>query len=118
MAVSTNEVTSKQCHAASIYASFNFTTTGTSEEIDCTERPISQFSIQATSSGSPTLWTAILEGSINGSNWDSMITNTNVIGLNIIQVTPIGPVRYFRVRVTSLTLLSAPSININVFGVR
>lgn len=117
MAVSTTEITVRSRHNATVYASFNFTTTGTSEVIDCTEIPVSRFSFQGTSGGSPTLWTAVLEGSIDGANFDNILTNTNVIGLLTIQTNTFSTIRYFRVRVTVLTLLLAPSINFNVLGV-
>lgn len=98
--------------SAFIVQTDSFAGTGIGTILDLSSSPMSNFSLQVASSGTPTVWTVNLEGSLDGSHYDTLVTHTNLVGLSGIITTSSakGPVLYVRLRVTALTLLLAPSI--------
>jgi len=119
MSVTNDSIVLNEQQRVSIYAQYTCTTTGTGATLDLTIYPLKSFSLQAVGSGgTPTLWTAILEGSIDGVNFDTLATSTNVIGINVI--VSLGsttvPVRYIRPRITVLTLGGSSGLILHILG--
>ena len=112
--------TSYAQHSTSVYTVYGFTATGTGDTVDLTVFPMKSFSMQVTGTGgTPTLWTAILEGSLDGTNFDTILTHTNVVGINVVMSTgsAFTTMRYIRPRVTVLTLGGASAANVHIAGV-
>lgn len=78
--------------------------------VDVSGEPMTEFSLQVWSTGGlPILYTVLLEVSLDNSHWDTMISYTNAAAaLNVILTSNSakGPVNYYRLRSTALTLLS------------
>lgn len=82
--------------------------------------PMSSFSIQVVPTGAVTSWNVVLEGSLNGVNFDTILTHTNVSpgsGKLVVSGTAQFPVLYFRSRCTALALGAGTDIVVNVLGV-
>ena len=96
-----------------------FTGTGNGTSVDATANPIGSFGILVRATGgTPTLWTLVLEGSIDGTNFSTILTHTNTLGLNVNLWSGalISPCRYFRSRVVALTLGGASNIISDIVG--
>lgn len=103
---------------SNLSASDIFTTTG----IGPAHTPpviLKNWAIQVKGTGAtPTLWTVVLEGSIDGVNYSPMMTHTQAIGEVILwSGTNFYPVTSFRTHVTILTLGSATNITVAVVGI-
>jgi hypothetical protein len=98
-----------------------FTSTGNGTAVDASTRPMRSFALQVTGTGAtPTSWTVVLEGSLDGTTFTTLITHVN--GTNGNGATAWGdavdtPVLYFRSRVSALSLGSATNIIALVLGV-
>jgi|SRR6185369_8708195 len=103
-----------------ISQSVTFTGTSTGTVIDLSTNPLSRFSIQVTGTGAlPTLWTVLVEGSLDNSSWTTILTHTNVTGngLSLSMGASNFPVLYVRLRCTGLTLGLASNIVVKLVGV-
>lgn len=80
--------------------------------------PVKTFAIQVKGTGAAaSVWTVLLEGSIDGTNYTTIMTHTNILGEVILwSGTNFYPVLYFRSRVTALTLGSATDISVTILG--
>lgn len=98
-----------------------FTVAGNGTVIDCSSEPFSNFSIQAQGTGAtPTLWTVVLEGTLDMVNYTTILTHTQATGNAVILF--LGalptPVLAFRARVVSVTLGAATNIVVTVLGIK
>lgn len=96
-----------------------FTATGNGTTVDCSKQPVESFGIQITSTGgTPTLWTVVLEGSLDGTNFTTILTHTNILGINVSlwSGAVLSPCLYFRSRVSVLTLGGATNITATIIG--
>ena len=78
------------------------------------------YSIQVTGTGAtPTAWSVVLEGSLEGTNFTTILTHTDTTGNGkvLFSGTTVYPSLYFRSRVVSLTLGSATNIIVKILGV-
>ena len=96
-----------------------YAATGSGQTIDAHLSPVREFGIQvAAVGGTPTLWTIILEGSLDGTNFSTILTHTQALGLGVILWSTVpAPVSYFRTRCSVLTLGAASSATAYVLGV-
>ena len=81
-------------------------------------KPVVNFGIQVVGTGGvATLWTALLEGSLDGVNFSTIIAHTQAIGQGItLWGTLPSAINYFRSRVSVLTLAPATDIVVYILG--
>lgn len=96
-----------------------FTTASTGTIIDVSDTPYSNFGIQVSKTGDVTSWNVVLEGSLDGTNFTTILTHTDLIQTNIILwgSTPTIATHY-RIRCTSLVLGSGTNIIATVLAGR
>lgn len=98
-----------------------FTTTGSGATVDVSAQGMSKFGIQVKgTSVAPTSWTVVLEGSLDGTNFSTLLTHTNTSlgdGAVLHSGATVLPVLYFRSRCTALSLGSATNIVVTIVGV-
>lgn len=100
------------------YTVVRFDTTGTSDVFNASDMLLSTFSMQCEiPSGALLLVSIQLEGSISGNNWDTVLSLTNVADLAKIKVSNPSPIAYYRIRIPTLTISTAPYIDVHVVGV-
>jgi hypothetical protein len=90
------------------------TTTGTFPPIGAPGSvPFSRYAIQTKGVGAaPTSWTAILEGSLDATNWTTLISHTTPDGGTAFAVDK--PCTFVRLNLSTLSLGSATAINVYV----
>jgi hypothetical protein len=97
-----------------------YTTTTTGTAVDASTYPVKSFSIQVKGTGAvPTSFTVVLEGSLDGTNFDTITTfDSATLADGKIKFTGAAdyPVRYFRSRVSALALGSATNIVVTLLG--
>lgn len=101
--------------------SFTFTETGSSGTIDLTRNPLNSFSISVKGTGaSPTLWGVRFQGSLDGTNWTTLLNHSTVTGdgVAVSSGNNFMPMDYIRINVNSLTLGSATNIIVRVLGMQ
>jgi hypothetical protein len=87
------------------------TTTGTFPPVGAPGVPFEKYSIQAKGVGAaPTSWTAVLEGSLDSTNWTALITHNASDGSTSFAVDK--PCNFVRLNLSALSLGSATAINI------
>lgn len=95
-----------------------FTATGVGTTIDRGVMPPAHFAIQVKGTGAaPTSWSVNLEGSLDGTNWTTLITHSATDGSTqwSAAATP-RPVTHFRSNCTALTLGTATNIVVRVLA--
>lgn len=104
----------------SITQTDTFTGVATGTQVDVTVAPLKSFGIAVTAAGGvPTLWTVLLEGSLDGSNWSTLLTHASGgtgLGVTVWSGAALTPVLFLRSRVTALTLGVATSITVLWLG--
>jgi hypothetical protein len=97
-----------------------FTSAGTGTTFDCSAQPLKNFTLQVAGTGSiATLWTVLLEGSVDNSNFTTILTHMTPVGDSICVFTGANhtPIIYVRTRVVTLTLGLATNIKATIVGV-
>lgn len=98
-----------------------FTVAGNGTVVDCSSNPFSSFSMQTKGTGAiPTLWTVVLEGTLDMVNYTTILTHTQATGdatILFLGALP-SPVLAFRSRVVSVTLGTATNIVVTVLGIK
>lgn len=98
-----------------------YSTTGTGATLDVSSQGMSKFGVQVKGTGAaPTSFTVVLEGSLDGTNFSTLLTHTNASpgdGLVLHSGAVALPVLYFRSRCTALTLGSASNIVVTIVGI-
>jgi hypothetical protein len=103
----------------STYQLETFTTATTGTLINLTQQAMSRFAMQVAETGTVTSWTVVLEGSLNGSNFQELLQHTKAETLNgtILWTGPnLYPVSYLRVRVVAITLGGGTNIQVTLVG--
>lgn len=96
----------------------NYTAAPTTGVTVAATYPVKFFAVQVSiPSGSITSWTVLLEGSVDNSNFTTLLTHNSTIGSTIF-LTSASPVLFYRTRCTALSLNTAPSINAYCIGVQ
>jgi hypothetical protein len=97
-----------------------FTGAGNGVTISATVAIVRSFGLQVKGTGAaPTTWTVVLEGSLNGVQWTTILTHTNgtnVDGATVWSNAVITPCLYFRSRCVAVTLGSASNIVATIVG--
>lgn len=97
---------------------YTFTEAGDGEPINVTHRPAKDFAIQVKGTGnSATLWDVVIEGSLNGTQYQNIVSHTTSDGDGVVKWQTSRPVIFFRGRVIALTLGLATNIKVNILGV-
>lgn len=101
------------------WATATVVATGVTGTADITNTPASRFSLlvkaEGTKDGS-TAWTVLLEGSINGTDWATLLTHTYPTtgdGVFAPAVATFTPVRHLRFNVSALTLGTATGLRLS-----
>lgn len=97
-----------------------FTATGNGTTIDISSTPLKTFTLQVVgTNGTPVVWSVILEGSLDGTNFTTILRSTDALGNGIALFSGASsyPVLYYRIRCASLTLGLATNIVAKVLGV-
>ena len=98
----------------------SFTAIATGDAIE-TPSPVKSFAIQVVGvQVAATSWTVLLEGSLDGINFDTILTHTTTTGNAKIvwSGTNLFPSKFFRTRVTAVALGSAASIRVFTLGMQ
>lgn len=101
------------------YATRSDTYTGTASgtTVDCSTKPLKWFAISVRQTGVVTAWTVVLEVSLDGSNFTTVATHTQVIGTGVTVWSSVAsPAFYFRSRVTAFTLGLGTNVVATVLG--
>ena len=112
----------KQEKFADSSSSTDFTgvvTTGPTDTIDVSGSPMVTWTLQV--KGDPvaaTLWEVVLEGSVDGINFSTILSHTSATGdgINLFSGTTLFLAKYYRVNVVTLTLGGASNIVASVVG--
>lgn len=96
-----------------------FTGTGNGTTVDVSAQGMSKFSMQVKMTGTVTSWTAILEGSLDGTNFSPLLTHTNADpgdGLMMSSGPAAFPCLHFRTRCSALTLGAGTNIIVTIIA--
>lgn len=95
-----------------------YTAAGTGTAL-ATSLSFDQYALQVQVVGTATLttWNVVLEGSLDGVNFSTILTSTNLLGQGVIWGgAMVAPTLYIRSRVASLVLGSATNITVTILG--
>lgn len=86
--------------------------------IDVSTIPLKCFSLVVAATGPVTSWDIVLEGSINGTNYTTILNHTDTIGNGetVFSGVLTSPVLYFRTRCQSIVLGSGTNVVVTVLG--
>lgn len=116
MAITT--LTDTELSGGKKYTAIRFDSTGSSEIFSVTDLVLKDFTMQCEiPSGLMISVSVLLEGSISGNNWDTILSLTSLADLAKIKVSSTSPVSYYRVRLSALSIGTAPYIDVHVLGV-
>jgi hypothetical protein len=96
-----------------------FVAVGSGNTVNKSTAPIARFGLQIKGTGAAaTAWDVVLEGSLDGINFSTILEHTSLVGDGQIMWSgPLdSPCLYFRSRVVSLTLGSATNIVATILG--
>lgn len=95
-----------------------FTGTGNGTAVDVSTRPNKYFALQVTETGTVTSWTVVLEGSLDGTTYSTIMSHTragNGSGSTLWNPTAV-PCRFFRSRCSALTLGAGTNVVARILG--
>lgn len=83
----------------------NFTAIAIGTVIDMSTGPMQNFAVQVDAPVGVTAWTVLLEGTVNGTKWDTVLTHTNASPGDgkIVWTTAPKPVKKVRLNCTAYT---------------
>lgn len=95
-----------------------YTTTSTGVILNCSTNPFSTFTISVSATGSVTSWNVVLEGSLDGVNFSTILSHTNSLGSgsSVFSGNMRSQALYFRSNCTALTLGSGTNIIVSILG--
>lgn len=100
------------------YTAVRFDSTGTSDVFSVADILLTDFSMQCEiPSGLMISLSVLLEGSISGNSWDTIMSLTSIADLAKIKISAANPVAYYRIRLSALSIGTAPYIDVHVIGV-
>lgn len=96
--------------------SYVSTTSGTI--VDVSANPLAQFTLSVAPTGAVVVWTVILEGSLDGTNFTTIATHTNLVGANTAIFSGSNKTHclYFRTRCLAITLGLGTNVVATVVG--
>lgn len=103
------------------FVSETFTTSGIGKVVDCREFPLTYFSIQVTQTGTVTSWTVLVEGSLDGITYSTILTHTKSgtgNGETLFSGALISLSRYVRANCSALNLGSGTNIKSTWIGMQ
>lgn len=116
MAITT--LTDNELSGGRKYTAVQFTTAGSSATFDVSDTILQTFSMQCeVPSGIMLVVNVVLEGSVNGNNWDTILSLTSLLDLAKVKISNPSPVGYYRITVSSLSLGTAPYLIVGILGV-
>lgn len=95
-----------------------FTTTVNGVTVDASLSPMSAFGIQVKATGTVTSWDMRLEGSLNNSEFSTILSHTNVTGDGVTLWTGTleAPTLYFRARCAGIVLGAGTNVVVTILG--
>lgn len=95
-----------------------FTTTANGTTVDVSTSPLSAFAVSVKQTGTVTSWDVRLEGSLNNSEFTSILTHTNVTGDGVVLWTGTleAPTLYFRSRCAGIVLGAGTNVVVTILG--
>ena len=96
-----------------------FTATATGVTVDVSAQGMTQFAMQVKQTSTVTSWTVVLEGSLDGTNFQTILTHTkagNLDGGIIGLAASASPYLYFRSRCSALSLGGGTNIVVTIVG--
>ena len=96
-----------------------YTQTGNGVTVDVSATPMEYYAVQVNGTdAAATGWTAVLEGSLDGTNFTTILSHATATGDGAVlwSGTNVSPCLYFRSRVSALTLGSATNIVVTILG--
>lgn len=96
-----------------------FTEAGNGVTVDCSLNPMSSFGIQVKGTGgTATAWDVRLEGSLDNTNWSTILNHTTNIldGVVLWSGAAKTPTLYVRSKVVSITLGAASNLVVTLIG--
>ena len=106
--------------AASETRTDSFTAPASGQIVDTSLRPLSAFSLTVKGvGGTPTAWTVLLEGSLDGANFTEILRHTQLLGIaqTVFSGSNRYPTLFMRSRAVSITLTPAAAIDVTILGV-
>lgn len=97
-----------------------FTGTGNGTAVDVSTTPYQAFAIQVTQTGVLTSWNLVLEGSLDGVTYSTILTHVSgvqTIGSSVFS-TANTPVKYFRSRCVALVIGLGTSVTASILGMQ
>lgn len=95
-----------------------YTGTGAGTIISLTDNPTKVHAIQVKGTGAAaTSWTVLLEGSLDGVNFSTVLTHNATDGSTVFSGTALNACKYIRSNCTALSLGSASNIVVTILGV-
>ena len=92
-----------------------YTAAASGTTVDLTSNPLKDFAIQTVATGAVTSWTILLEGSLDGTNFFTILTASNVTP-NIASGAAKWPVRYLRSRCSAIVLGGGTNVVATILG--
>lgn len=96
-----------------------YTTTANGTTVDVSAQGMSTFGLQCKQTGTVTSWTVVLEGSLDGTNFVTILTHTkagNNDGGIVWTSAALYPVLYFRSQCTAITLGGGTNVVATIVG--
>jgi hypothetical protein len=94
-----------------------FTATGNGVTVDVSAQGMSRFAMQAKATGAVTSWTVLFEVSLDGTNWVTLLTLTNVEDGQIVYTGAVfHPSLFFRSRCSAITLGGGTNVTVTIVG--
>jgi hypothetical protein len=96
-----------------------FTVAANGTAVDVSEVPCNLFAIQVKgTTATPTAWSVVLEGSLNGTQYTTILTHTSTEHSDGATIWKLDgpPIKYFRSRLVSITLGSATNVIATIIG--
>lgn len=113
-----NTITDNELSGGRKYTVIQFTTAGSSAVFDVSDTILQTFSMQCeVPSGIMVVLNVVLEGSVNGNNWDTILSLTSLLDIAKVKVSNPSPVSYYRITVNSISLGTAPYLLVGILGV-
>jgi len=93
-----------------------YVATATGTTVNATTAPKQNFSLQVNQTGTVTSWTVVLEGSLDGTNFTTLITHTDADGSGTVKTASGKPALYFRSRCSAITLGAGTNVIATILG--
>lgn len=95
-----------------------FTTTANGTAVDVSTFPMKYFGLQCTETGTVSSWSVILEGSLDGTTYSTIMTHTKATdGSGATIWNPVAtPCRFFRSRCSAITLGGGTNVVARIVG--